>query len=117
MTNQARPIICSFYQLSFALQSLHQWNKADIDRLYDVYRMGAPTPTSRVAHPEIFDERKVQAGNVEHRIVFPNTLAAWIQDVCARKGIAASQIDIYRAVVKVRQGLDGDINELMRHAR
>jgi hypothetical protein len=83
---QHKPIMCTFFQLSAALEALHQGDKSDVARLHDIWKMGAPTPDSIIRNPREYDERKRQAGNVEKRIVFPSALVQWIQDVSARRG-------------------------------
>lgn len=82
----SKPIICTFHELAAALEPLHQGDKADISRLHDIWRLGAPTPDSIIRNPKDYDERKRQRGNLEKRIVFPTTLVQWIQDVSARRG-------------------------------
>jgi hypothetical protein len=83
-----QPIIITFYHLSFALKAVHLFNTADIDNLHDVWLMGAPVPNSRVMQPKIYDPRipQIKLGNYEARIVFPNALSKWIQDVLKRRG-------------------------------
>lgn len=88
--NSGKPIVCSFRALAFALQSVHRWNGPDVDRLHDVWKMGAPSPSSRVLNPVGFDERKVQAGNKVERIVFRGPLGAWIQDTAGRNGLSVT---------------------------
>lgn len=97
---QAKPIICTFYELSGALRSVHLGVKADVDRLHDVWKMGAPTPASRVRQPKIYDPRVPQGhlGNFEARIVFPKALASWTQDVLRRRGSAITTDQALRLV-------------------
>lgn len=97
---QAKPIICTFHELSRALRSVHLGVKADVDRLHDVWKMGAPTPGSRVLQPKIYDPRVPQGhlGNFEARIVFPSALAAWAQDVLQRRGAAITTDQALRLV-------------------
>jgi hypothetical protein len=85
---QLKPIVVTFYDLKRALAPLHQYVKADVDRLHDLWKLGAPSPDSRILIPAKYDERLNQKamGNYEKRIVFPTALATWIQDVSARRG-------------------------------
>lgn len=98
--NKDKPIICSFYALCGSLQAIHLNVKADVDRLHDVWLIGAPVPSSRIMQPKIYDPRKPQAkqGNVEKRIVFPNLLAMWIKDCLERSG---KEITLDEAMVLV----------------
>lgn len=84
--NPPKPLVVKFSQLLIAMESLHQWNKADMDRLHDVWKMGAPSPNSIIRNPKGYDPRKPQAGNYEARILFPTPLAEWIVDVSKRRG-------------------------------
>ena len=91
--NAGKPITCTFLQLVGATWALHQGDRAWMDSLMDVWKMGPPTPNTIIRNPHGYDPRKRQAGNYEARIVFPTTLAKWIMD-CARA-----------------QGIDLDINQ------
>jgi hypothetical protein len=84
--NLPKPIITTFHELAAALEPLHQGDKADIARLHDIWKAGAPTPDSIIRNPKNYDERKRQAGNRERRIVFPTALVQWVQDVSTRRG-------------------------------
>ena len=78
---RVKPIAISFFQLAYAMRSVHQWHKPDVDRLHDIWKQGAPTPDSRLLDIKNYDPRKVQAGNVEKRIVLPTAFATWFKDV------------------------------------
>lgn len=91
-------ISLSFYQLSMALKSVHLWNKADVDRLHDIWLLGSPTPDSRLLDIKHYDPRKIQAGNVEKRLILPNKLAEWVQDVSNRRGFSIDPEVAYEAV-------------------
>lgn len=101
---QEAPIICTFYELAVSLQSLHLWNKADLDRLHDVWKIGAPTPDSRLLDIKHYDPRKVQAGNVEKRIVFPKKLGEWIADVGRQRGIEMDSRDAANLIKAMQLG-------------
>lgn len=87
---QRKPIICSFFALERSLQSVHLGVKAEVDRLHDVWMIGAPVPSTRIMQPKLYDPRLPQfsIGNVERRIVIPERLAEWIADVVTRRGMA-----------------------------
>ena len=95
---KVKPMALSFYQLLYALQSVHNWHKPDMDRLHDVWKMGAPTPDSRLLDEKHYDPRKVQAGNVEKRLILPVPFATWFQDVCERKGLHMEARQGYEAL-------------------
>lgn len=82
-----KPLIITFHELSRNLAPLHQWHKADVDNLHDIWVKGAPTPNSIVRNPVGYDPRKFQPGNYEARIVIPSMLTQWVIDVCQRRGI------------------------------
>lgn len=82
-----KPVIVTFRDLRAALFALHQNIKADVDSLHDVWLTGAPTPDSIILNPKGYDPRMAQAGNIEKRIISPVTLAKWIQDTSARRGM------------------------------
>lgn len=86
----SKPIICTFVELTKAMEALHQGNKTDLDLLHDLWLLGAPTPNSRILVAKHYDPRKVQPGNFEARIVSPLRLAAWIMDVSKRRGFPYS---------------------------
>lgn len=85
---QRKAIICTYYDLAWALNPVHMFNKADMNRLHDVWKMGAPVPSSRIMQPKIYDPRIPQQhlGNVEKRIILRKPLAEWTQDVLQRNG-------------------------------
>lgn len=83
----AKTLICTFKQLSDALFDLHLGHQADIDRLHDLWKLGAPTPDSIIRNPKGYDERKAQPGNLEKRIIVPTALTQWIMDVSTRRGM------------------------------
>ena len=85
--NAGKPIICTFRQLARATLALHQGERRYMDTLHDVWKLGAPTPNSRIMRPKNYDERLRQRGNYEARIVFPTALAKWIIDVATARGI------------------------------
>jgi hypothetical protein len=82
-----QPLTLTWLELVQLTAPLHLFIKAEMDALHDVWKMGAPIPQSRILSPVGYDERKVQRGNYEARIIFPNSLAKWIVDVSARRGI------------------------------
>lgn len=86
---QEKALIVTFYDLAVALAEIHMFVKADVDRLHDIWMIGAPVPSSRVLQPKIYDPRVPQEhlGNFERRIVFPKKLAAWASDVLQRRGL------------------------------
>jgi len=86
----SKPLIVTFHELWFMLRALHLNDKAWVDRLHDVWKSGTPTPDSRILVPRVYDERKVQPGNVEKRIIVPSDLQKWIVDICKSKGVEAT---------------------------
>lgn len=97
-------LICTFRELAYSLKVIHQWRKADVDRLHDVWKRGAPTPDSIVRNPKGYDPRKNQPGNVEKRIVIPNALSEWVADTATRHGQAISPTDAVQLVIAVQKG-------------
>lgn len=98
-----KPINCTFHTLMYSLQSLHVWNKADVDRLHDIWKSGAPTPNSIIRNPKIYDPRKPQdAVNHEARLVIPNLLEQWIEDVASRRGLTYQPGDAARIIEGMR---------------
>jgi len=83
-----KPLICTFRELAAALYPLHLNTPADLNRLHDIWKMGAITPDSRILFPKHYDPRRYQPGNVERRIVFPSLLAGWIKEIANRRGLA-----------------------------
>lgn len=90
-----KPIVCTWRELSYGLRSVHGWVKADVDRLHDIWKMGAPSPNSRVLTPKGYDPRVdgTQLGNYEARTVFPTPLSKWLMETSARRGIPMSEAD------------------------
>ena len=93
-----KPIALSFYQLLYAMQAVHNWHKPDMDRLHDIWKQGAPTPESRLLDVKHYDPRKIQAGNVEKRLILPHAFATWFKDVCERKGLQMEAHQGYEAL-------------------
>ena len=85
--NAGKPVTCTFLQLVGATWALHQGERAWIDSLFDIWKMGAPTPNTIIRNPQGYDPRKRQPGNYEARIVFPTVLAKWITDCAHARGI------------------------------
>lgn len=86
---RVKPLIATWLELYQAMYALHLGEKADVDRLHDLWLLGAPTPDSRILRSS-YDPRLVQPGNVEKRIVFPMALAKWIVEVSTRRGFPYS---------------------------
>jgi len=84
------PTFVTFRALLIALYDLHLGQKALIDRLHDVWKLGAPSPDSIVRDPKHYDERVRQAGNVEKRLLLPEPLAGWIEEASAARGMPLS---------------------------
>lgn len=83
----ANPLICTWTQLLRALAPLHQWEKAEVERLHDVYVNSVPAPDYTVAVPgKPIDERHPRPGDHFNHIMNPLALSAWIQDVSAKRG-------------------------------
>lgn len=80
----------TFRMLAFALQRLHMGEQRHIDTLHDVWMKGAPSPDSIVRNPKGYDPRKLQAGNVEKRLLLPTQVSAWVEDVTKARGIACT---------------------------
>lgn len=99
---QAKPIICDFARLSFAMRALHQGNKVYLDSLHDVWKMGAPTPQSRTLLKH-YDERVLQAGVSIERIVFPSKLGEWMRLVAKERGIELSALDSDKLISALRK--------------
>lgn len=112
MTKHPKPIICTFWQLSYALNALHQWNPAHVATLHDVWLKGAPTPNSRLQNPKGYDPRKQQAGNYEARIVLPTLLKTWVTERAAALGVNVTGEQALALLSRVRVAFDGDFNEL-----
>lgn len=85
-----KPLVVRFVDLCAALEPLHQRDKAWLDALHDIWKMGAPSPDSRILVARHYDERLRQPGNVEKRIVFPTPLARWVEQVSAARGMPVS---------------------------
>ena len=101
-----KPVSLTFFQLSVSLQALHGWNKADVDRLHDVWLKGAPSPDSRLLNIEVYDPRKVQVGNVEKRLIIPNLFIEWFNDVAQRRGLSLQPDTAYKALTRVARAVN-----------
>lgn len=87
-TPESKPVFVTFIELVQALETLHRYEKAYVDRLHDVWKLGAPTPhDSIIRNPKDYDERKVQPGNRERRLLLPFPLAKWIMETSAARGM------------------------------
>ena len=82
------PVFMTWRALYAALHPLHMDIKADVDRLYDIWKIGAVTPNSIIRNPKGYDQRLQQAGNFEARIVWFGPLSRWVVDVTTRRGSA-----------------------------
>lgn len=100
---QSKPIIATFPQLAASLQSLHFWHKERVSELHDIWKKGAPTPNSIIRAPKHYDPRKVQPGNYEARIVFPNLLLKWVRERAKAQGAALTDQQIILLVEQVGQ--------------
>jgi hypothetical protein len=80
-------LVVTFAELREALAPLHLGRKSWVDALHDLWKLGAPSPDSRILMPKGYDERQRQPGNVEKRLVLPTPLAQWIVQVSAARGI------------------------------
>lgn len=80
------PLMVPFYVLAAAMAPLHMWDTRYLSTLHDVWKCGAPTPDSIIRNARGYDERKVQPGNVERRIILPSRLAVWIVEMSAIRG-------------------------------
>lgn len=85
MSRQLPAVMITWHALHLAMFPLHMGIKADEDRLHDIWKMGAPTPDSRIV-TKTHDPRTPVAGNVEKRIVFFAQLKPWVVDVAYRRG-------------------------------
>lgn len=101
---QEQPIICTFYMLQVALQSLHLNERKHMATLHDVWLKGAPTPDSRIQVPQGYDPRLIQLGNVERRIVLPKLLEAWMQDVGKTRGVPMTLADARKLIGAIKLG-------------
>lgn len=81
----------TFYELVQATRALHQDDPAYVARLHDVWKRGAPTPDSILRDPRRYDERLIQPGNIEKRVILPSALAEWIMDASAARGFPYSR--------------------------
>lgn len=96
-----KPIVVEFWKLTFVLRSIHKYRKADVDRLHDIWKLGAPSPDSRVLTPKGYDPRVNQLltmGNREQRTVFPTQLQKWLKDIIMQDGLAISDEDALKLV-------------------
>ena len=91
--SHADALFCTWVQLYAALEPLHQGDKADVDRLHDIWlTAGVPAPSYTVALPgKRFDERHPRPGDHLTHILPPTALVKWIQDVSARRGFPYSE--------------------------
>lgn len=83
-----KPVVLTWRELEAITRPLHMNVKADVDRLHDIWKMGAPSPDSRVLLPRGYDPRKQQAGAYEARLVLPTVLRRWIEETATRRGIS-----------------------------
>lgn len=81
-----QPVFLEFWQLEAAMHPLHLGNPALVDRLHDVWKLGAPSPDSFNFEPAHFDERKPSEQGRVRRLILPTALAAWIVEVSAARG-------------------------------
>lgn len=93
------------------MQSLHLWQKERVNELHDIWLRGAVTPTSRVLNPKHYDPRKVQPGNLEQRIVFPNLLLKWVRERAGAMGVQIQDEQALFLVSRVGRILAGDLTE------
>jgi hypothetical protein len=91
-----KPLFLTWRELLLATYPLHQMRKADVDRLHDVWKKGAPSPGSIVRNPKGYDERLAQAGNFEARLVFPKLLVKWVLETANAKGMNVTERDVRR---------------------
>jgi hypothetical protein len=87
-----KPLTLTWLELVQVMAPLHMFIKADLDSLHDIWKFGAPIPQSRILNPKDYDERLVQKGNYEERIIFPRMLAKWIVDVSKRRGFHYDEV-------------------------
>lgn len=82
-------MMCTFADLATATESLHLGDRAHLDRLHDVWKLGAVTPDSVVHSHEYLglDERQNQRHARVRRIVLPSKLAEWMVDVSKARGM------------------------------
>lgn len=78
----------TFAELRDALAPLHLNERSHVSTLHDVWKQGAPSPDSIIRNPKGYDPRLRQPGNLEKRLILPLRLAAWIQDVSGKRGMA-----------------------------
>lgn len=88
-------VFVTFQQLMQALEPFHRGRKDDIARLHDVWKKGAPSPDSIVRNPVGYDERKVQVGNVEKRLLLPTPFTQWVVEISVRDGYPLSYEQAY----------------------
>lgn len=92
MFDVSMPVVCTFWELQFALSPLHQFEKQWLDPLHDLWRNGPPSPESQLKFPKLFDERKSDEfnfanGNVMRRLVRAEFLSVWLRDCANARGI------------------------------
>ncbi len=80
-------LVVTFADLRDALAPLHLGRRPWVDSLHDLWKLGAPSPDSRIFVSLGYDERQRQPGSVEKRLVLPTPLAQWIIQISAARGI------------------------------
>lgn len=85
--DEYKPMFVSFVDMYGIFAPLHMGVKKYVDGLSDIWKMGAPSPHSIIRNPKGYDERKVQPGNVEKRLLMYIPLAQWIVDVSTERGM------------------------------
>lgn len=85
--NYSAPLVCTWNQLARAFADLHLWDKADVDRLHDVFVNSVPSPQYTVAiRGAKFDERNPRPGDFFEHVINPLALTQWIKEVSAKRG-------------------------------
>lgn len=88
----ANPLIATWLELERAFADLHMGDRAEIERLHDVYVNSVPAPSYTVALPgRAFDERKPRAGDNFKHVINPLALAKWIREVSHKRGFPYSE--------------------------
>jgi len=105
-----KPIFITWQALELAMTPLHMGIKADIDRLHDLWKFGAPSPNTIVRVPNGYDPRKTQAGNFEARIVWFGALEKWVIDVSHRRGIPLTPARAHGIIERTAKYLGIDPN-------
>lgn len=73
---------------------VHRNDGGAVKRLHDIWKVGAPSPQSRIQHTRGYDERKYTPGNYEARLVFPKLLMVWVKEESQRQGLAITDEDV-----------------------